>query len=217
MDALIALVRKDLVLYFSNRRALLVTLAAPILIAAFFGSVMGGGTPTKPSRVPVAVVDLDGSAVSKDVVAAMKADSAFDLQETGEAEAVRLVREGKVRAAVVLPAGFGDDAPRALFSPGEEARDRGALRPVAGDGAPAREGAARAARDAGARRDASAAPLARRPVRRLAPDFSLPFTTQAVESTARRRAVQRLRALLRRHGRAVHPLHGHRARRRACC
>jgi hypothetical protein len=42
MDALLALVRKDLVLYFSNKRALAITLAAPILIAAFFGSVMGG-------------------------------------------------------------------------------------------------------------------------------------------------------------------------------
>ena len=37
MNAFIALVRKDLVLYFSNRRALLMSIAAPILIAAFFG------------------------------------------------------------------------------------------------------------------------------------------------------------------------------------
>src|ERR1043165_7597812 len=117
MDALKALVRKDIVLYFSNRRALLVTLAAPILIAAFFGSVMGGGPPKKPSKVPVAVVDLDGSGVSKSVVASMKADTTFELQETGEPEAVRLVREGKVRAAAVLPKGFGDAAPRALFVP----------------------------------------------------------------------------------------------------
>ena len=33
MNALLALVRKDLVLYFSNKRALAITLAAPILIA----------------------------------------------------------------------------------------------------------------------------------------------------------------------------------------
>src|ERR1043166_6702418 len=115
MDALKALVRRDIVLYFSNRRALLVTLAAPILIAAFFGSVMGGGPPKKPTKEPVAVVDLDGSAVSKSVVASMKADTTFDLQETTEPEAVRLVREGKVRAAALFPAGFGGAAaPRAL-------------------------------------------------------------------------------------------------------
>jgi len=37
LNTLMALVRKDLTLYFSNRRALIVTLAAPIAIAAFFG------------------------------------------------------------------------------------------------------------------------------------------------------------------------------------
>jgi ABC-2 type transport system permease protein len=117
MDALTALVRKDLVLYFSNKRALMITLAAPILIAAFFGAVLGG-TPKKPARVPVAVVDLDGSAVSKSIVAAMKGDTSFDLQEVGDAQATELVRGGKVRAAAVIPAGFGDAAPKVLFQPG---------------------------------------------------------------------------------------------------
>jgi ABC-2 type transport system permease protein len=117
MNALFALVRKDLVLYFSNKRALMVTLAAPILIAGFFGAVMGG-PPKKPSRVPVAVVDLDASAVSKAIVAAMRADTSFELQEVTEPQALALVREGKVRAAAVIPASFGEQAPRAMFKPG---------------------------------------------------------------------------------------------------
>ena len=117
MTALAALVRKDLILYFSNRRAILITLAAPILIAAFFGSVLGGA-PKKPARVPVAVVDLDASAISKSMVAAMKADTSFLLEELGEPAAIARVREGGVRAAVVIPKGFGDAATRALFRPG---------------------------------------------------------------------------------------------------
>ena len=117
MNALMALVRKDLVLYFSNKRAVMITLAAPILIAAFFGAVMGG-PPKKPSRVPVAMVDLDASPVSKAIVASIKADESFDLREMGEADAVELVRAGKVRAAAVVPPGFGEAAPRALFVPG---------------------------------------------------------------------------------------------------
>lgn len=116
MKALSALVQKDLVLYFSNKRALAITLAAPVLIAAFFGSVMGGPSK-KPSRVPVAVVDLDKSPVSKRIVDSMKADTAFDLSEIGEPEAVVLVREAKARAAVVIPAGFGEAAPKAMFAP----------------------------------------------------------------------------------------------------
>ena len=111
MNALVALVRKDLVLYFSNKRALAVTLAAPILIAAFFGAVLGG-PPKKPARVPIAVVDLDGSEVTKAIVAAMRADTSFDLKEATEPQALALVREGKARAAAVIPAGFGEQAPR---------------------------------------------------------------------------------------------------------
>lgn len=117
MNAIAALVRKDIVLYFSNRRALMVTLAAPILIAAFFGYVLGG-PPKAPSRIPIALVDADASPVSKAIIAAMKANSTFDLQVLPEEEAVRLVREGKVRAAAVIPAGFGEAAPRAMFRPG---------------------------------------------------------------------------------------------------
>src|SRR5437764_1233302 len=116
MNALTGLVRKNIVLYFANKRAVLVTVVAPILIAAFFGAVLGG-PPKKPSRIPVAVVDLDASAVSKSIVAAMKSDTTFDLRETDEAQARQLVREGKVRAAAVIPAGFGDDAPKAMFRP----------------------------------------------------------------------------------------------------
>ncbi len=116
MNAFAALVRTDIVLYMSNRRALLVTLAAPILIAAFFGAVLGG-LPTKPTRIPIAVVDLDAKPVSKAIVAAMKADTTFELSEVSEPEAVRLVREGKVRAAAVIPAGFSDAAPAAMFRP----------------------------------------------------------------------------------------------------
>jgi ABC-2 type transport system permease protein len=114
MNALLALVRKDLLLYFSNKRALMITLAAPILIAAFFGSVMGG-PPKKPSRVPVAVVDLDASPISKSIVAAIRADATFELKETTAPEAIELVRTGKARAAAVIPAGFGDAAPKAFF------------------------------------------------------------------------------------------------------
>ena len=116
MSALRALVRKDVVLYFGDRRAVLVTVVAPILIAAFFGAVLGG-PPKKPSRIPMAVVDLDASPVSKAIVGAMKSDTTFELREASGEEARRLVREGKVRAAAVIPAGFGEDAPKAMFRP----------------------------------------------------------------------------------------------------
>src|SRR4029079_19312613 len=112
-----ALVRKDLVLYFSNRRALVMSVLAPIVIAAFFGAIFGSGMQ-KRSRFPIAFADRDGSALSKAVGAAVKGDTAFEVKEGEEAAVVALAREGKVRAAVVLPAGFGYDARRALLGGG---------------------------------------------------------------------------------------------------
>ena len=117
MNALTALVRKDLILYLSNRRALAITLVAPILIAAFFGAVLGG-PPKKPAKIPIAVVDQDASALTRSIVAALKADSMFDLRELAEPLAVNEVRNGKARLAIVIPRGFGEAAPRAMFRPG---------------------------------------------------------------------------------------------------
>ncbi len=116
-SALFALVRKDLTLYFSNRRALIVTLAAPIAIAAFFGSMFGSGDK-KPSAVPIAVVDQDASAVSKQILAGLNSDTAFKVQVMEAGAALEEVKRGKLRAAVVLPPQFGKDAGRALFGPG---------------------------------------------------------------------------------------------------
>ena len=114
MNAFIALVRKDLVLYFSNRRAVITSIAAPILIAAFFGSLFGGND-SKPANIPVAITDLNHSELSAKIVAAMRADTALAVGQTTQAEGAAQVKAGKLRAAVVLPAGFGVQAGRALF------------------------------------------------------------------------------------------------------
>lgn len=117
MNAFLALVRKDLYLHFSNRRAVLMSIIAPILIAAFFGSLFGskkGGD--KPSPVPIAISDLDGSALSAKVSAALRADSSLAVKSLDAEAAQAQVKAGKLRAAIVLPAGFGAQAGRALFA-----------------------------------------------------------------------------------------------------
>ena len=114
MNAFIALLRKDLVLHFSNRRAVLMSLVAPILIAAFFGSLFGG-SDKGPAQIPVVLTDLDQSEVSARIVANLRSDPALRLSEASAAEAQAQVRAGKQRAAVLLPAGFGAQASKALF------------------------------------------------------------------------------------------------------
>lgn len=114
MTAFIALLRKDLVLYFSNRRSVIMSIAAPILIAAFFGSLFGG-RDNSVANIPVAITDLDRSDLSAKIVAAMRADSALTLSVASEADALAQVKAGKLRASVTLPAGFGAKAGNALF------------------------------------------------------------------------------------------------------
>jgi ABC-2 type transport system permease protein len=115
MNPFLALIRKDLILYFSNKRALIITLAAPIAIAAFFGSLFGS-SDKKPTRVPIAIVDFDKSPITKQIILDLKGDTALSVVEIDEGEALTQVKQGKVRAAVVLPPKFGELAGRAMFS-----------------------------------------------------------------------------------------------------
>jgi ABC-2 type transport system permease protein len=109
-----ALVRKDLAIFLRDRRALMVNVITPIVIAAFFGFLFGGSGDTV-SRLPVGIVDQDDSSLSKSIVADLSADASLAASPLPEAEARERVRSGKLRAAIVLPKGFGDAATRALF------------------------------------------------------------------------------------------------------
>jgi ABC-2 type transport system permease protein len=113
----LALTRKDLRLFFSNRRALLMSVAAPIAIASFFGYVFGGSGSKEASRIPVLAVDQDASAVSREVVGRVTADRNLEVKASGAEQARQAVRKGKATVAFVIPKGFGVEAGRAFFNP----------------------------------------------------------------------------------------------------
>jgi ABC-2 type transport system permease protein len=176
LTAFRALVRKDLVLYFSNRRALVMSIAAPIVIAAFFGAIFGGGQ-AKPTRIPVALADQDRSAISQAVSASIGADPAFQVERLDAAAAVERARQGKVRAAVVLPAGFGERLPAALMAGGDKPVVAVHYDPSQATAMPLVQGllAQHVMKALGESLGGGGAP---------ASAFSLPFTTRAVESVA---------------------------------
>ncbi len=104
LNAFIALLRKHLVLHLSNRRAILMNLVAPILIAAFFGSLFGGGDKG-PAQIPVVLTDLDQSELSARIVANLRGDLALRLSEASAADAqARCVPASSVRPCCCLPA-----------------------------------------------------------------------------------------------------------------
>ena len=109
MNIITTLVRKDILLYLQNRKAIAITLIAPIIMAAFFGYVFNSDNNKKPAKTPIALVDLDASNVSTAIVAKFSKDETLDVLVAGEMEAINLVRSGKRRAAIVLPKNFALD------------------------------------------------------------------------------------------------------------
>ena len=178
ITAFFALVRKDLVLYFSNRRALVMSIAAPIVIAAFFGSLFGPSSD-KPSKIAVALTDLDHSALSQRVATSMAADGALEMKPLDEAAAAAAVRAGKVRAAIVLPAGFGVAAPQALLG--------GSTRPIVRvQYDPSQAAGLAIVRGLFAQHvmESIGQGMAAMPGARAGAGFTLPFETQATAATA---------------------------------
>jgi ABC-2 type transport system permease protein len=115
-----ALVRKDISLFLRDRRALVISVLTPILVAAFFGSLfapVSGGNSI--ARMKVGVADLDQSALTKAVLESLTQDASLDVQLLPEEQATELVRSGKLRAAIVFPKGFEPAATGALLGIGQ--------------------------------------------------------------------------------------------------
>jgi ABC-2 type transport system permease protein len=113
---LLAMIRKDLQLFLSDRRSVLMSFAVPIAIASFFGSVFSGQrTTSEPARIAVIAIDEDGSAISRGVLTGLQGDTALRVTSATAAEARERVRAGTAAVAGILPAGFGDRAGSAFF------------------------------------------------------------------------------------------------------
>jgi ABC-2 type transport system permease protein len=115
LGAIRALVSADLALFFHDRRSVILNLVTPLVIAGLFGMVFGGGGKSTPGKLAIVVVDQDGSSISQAVTSGLAAENTLEVTTMDEAAARELVRKGKVRAAVLLPPGFGEAAGRAFF------------------------------------------------------------------------------------------------------
>jgi ABC-2 type transport system permease protein len=114
MTAFFALIRKDLILFRSDRRALIISLLLPIVIGAFMGFVTGG--MGKGSAIEVALVLQDSGAIGARIAAGLQSDPNLHLAPMTLEQARQAVRKGRRDVAIVIPAGFGDAAGEALFS-----------------------------------------------------------------------------------------------------
>jgi ABC-2 type transport system permease protein len=118
-----ALVRKDLLLFFVDRRALLMSFAIPIAIGSFFGYVLGGQIDrADASKIPVLTVDRDSSTISREIVALLSSEKALQVKPSTPDDARVAVRKGTANVAVLIPPNFGRDAGASFFGPGPKPR-----------------------------------------------------------------------------------------------
>ena len=80
----------------------------PVFAAVFFVTLLANGVA---DQVPSAVVDLDRSSASRNVVRTLDSFQSIDLkyQLDSYTEAMQYVREGKVMGFVIIPEGFSRD------------------------------------------------------------------------------------------------------------
>ncbi|HEX4348262.1 MAG TPA: ABC transporter permease [Vicinamibacterales bacterium] len=116
------MVRKDLQIFFSDRRAVIVSFVVPIAIAAFFGSIFAGSgnRNTERARIAAAVVDHDQSRVSQAIVSGLQNDDMLRISTPEESAAREAVRAGQLSVGVVIPKDFGSASARAMFGGGDK-------------------------------------------------------------------------------------------------
>ena len=110
-----------------DRVAQALTFLLPIVFFSIFAAVFGGQGDPQTSRIRVAVVDEDGTELSRRLVEGLRKEQGLRVRTTADAEgagaaldraaAERLVRGGDLPVAIVIPRGFGETFAERGFAP----------------------------------------------------------------------------------------------------
>ena len=100
-----SIARRETGLLRGDRIYLFAMVIAPILCAVFFLSLMSEGLPT---GLPIAVVDQDGTSVSRNIVRQIDAFEQSDVVAVGADfhQARKMMQRGEVYGILVLPEGL---------------------------------------------------------------------------------------------------------------
>lgn len=110
---LLSIAIKDLRLLARNRSACFFTLVWPLAVAILFGAIFGGSGDK--GKLQIGVVDEDHTDGSRLFAGGLAAADEFATQPLARSEAIDRVRRGKLSAAVILPAGFGEAGARLFY------------------------------------------------------------------------------------------------------
>ena len=107
---ILTILKKDLRLYFSDKKGIVVTFLLPIIMITIFAFAFGGVGEKKsaPKPLGVLVVDKDSTTASQELIAKLNSMQTIRLIASEEEKALDLVRKGKNVAALIFEKGFSD-------------------------------------------------------------------------------------------------------------
>jgi len=109
------LILKDIRLFLTDRRALMISLFVPIAIASFMAFIFGNaGKAAQSAKIGMLIVDNDKSEMSAKIIENIRASSNLVPTVVEQEKAYADVKAGKSATALVLPKGFQAQAQGAL-------------------------------------------------------------------------------------------------------
>lgn len=104
---MINLFKKDLKLFFKDKRSVLLTFLLPIVLISLFAFAFGGvGGDNQPNPVKLLVSDLDNSVISKKIIKALDSLDGLTLIVSDLDKSKILVAKGKYAGVLVFQKGF---------------------------------------------------------------------------------------------------------------
>ncbi len=98
---------KDLKLFFSDKKSVIITFILPILLITLFAFAFGGfGSSGKPKTIHLLITDLDKSAESQALYASLDSIKGIKLIPTSIKKATNAVKKGDYIAVLILKKGY---------------------------------------------------------------------------------------------------------------
>lgn len=109
--------KKDLMLFVSDKKGMLLTFLLPITLITLFALAFGGTGTKKSKPVNLPVIDMDLTAESKDVVKRLDSVSGLKTEKLTLAEAEKQVKKGNRAALLLIGKGFSDSLQKGKKAP----------------------------------------------------------------------------------------------------
>ncbi len=114
MGRILAQVRKELIQFLRDRLSLALALALPVVLLLLLGRAFS----LSVTNIPIVVQDLDGSALSRDLINAFRGSVTFRVVPwLVDRQPEEALSTNTARAALIIPPRFGRDVARGVPSP----------------------------------------------------------------------------------------------------